>query len=311
MPESIVHVGADVAKDSIVWDFNGECVSLANSMAGCVKGFAHLAKLGATVHIVCEPTGGYERTLLRAAAKHHRGVCLVNAWRVRQHAKASGILAKTDRIDARVLSTYGRVHQPAVRVEPSAEQRLLSDLILRRGQVQDVRQAELNRLAMAENLIIRTSIQRIIRALDRQLEFIDKELRALVKSNAQWTDQIDRFCQVRCVGWLTACSLVALMPELGKLDDQQAAALAGVAPFNVDSGQFKGQRRVQGGRPAVRKALYMAALAGIRYNPVFKVIYQRLRQKGKPGKVALTAIMRKLIILLNRMTKNPDFTLAQ
>jgi transposase len=311
MSEPIVYVGADVAKDSIVWDFNGKSLSLPNSVSGCTKAFARLPAIGPRVHIVCEPTGGYERTLLRTAAKKGQPICLVNAWRVRQHAKASGVLAKTDTIDAHVLGDYGRMHQPTIRVEPTSEQRQLSELVLRRGQVQDIRQAELNRLAMVDNRILRRSIQAIIRTLDRQLTFIEKEMAALVASLPEGTAVLKRLCEVKGIGWLTACSIMALMPELGTLNDQQAAALAGLAPFNADSGAFKGHRHIQGGRSAVRKALYMAALAASIHNPILKAVYLRLRQHGKPAKVALTAIMRKLIILLNRLIKYPNFSLAQ
>lgn len=311
MSDPVVYVGADVAKDSIVWDFSGTSVSLPNSAAGCVKAFARLPALGPVVHIVCEPTGGQERTLLKAAAKHGRAVCLVNALRVRQHAKAAGVLAKTDELDAGVLSAYGRAHRPAVRAERSDERQTLIDLTTRRQQLKAMRLAENNRLAQACAPAVRASLQTLVRVLDRQLERIEKEMRQLVGTQASWSASIDRLCQVRCVGWLTACAIFSLMPELGTLDDQQAASLAGVAPFNADSGQHRGRRRIHGGRAGVRTALYMAALAGIRYNPVFTALYQRLRQNGKPGKVALTAIMRKLIILLNRMIKNPDFALAQ
>ena len=311
MSESVVYVGADVAKDSIVWDFGGECVSLPNSTAGCVKAFARLQRPGTNVHIVCEPTGGYERTLLKAAAKHGRAVCLVNALRVRQHARASGVLAKTDGLDAEVLSAYGRAHRPPVRAERSDERRALVDLTTRRQQLKQMRLAENNRLAQADVPAIRASVQTLLRALDRQLERVEKQLRELVGTQSSWSASIDRLCQVKCVGWLTACAIFSLMPELGTLDDRQAASLAGVAPFNADSGKHRGRRRIQSGRPAIRTALYMAALAGIRHNPVFKAAYQRLRQNGKPGKVALTAIMRKLIILLNRLIKNPDFALDQ
>jgi len=311
MSESVVYVGADVAKDSIVWDFGGECVTLPNSLAGCVRAFVRLQKLGTNVHIVCEPTGGQERTLLKACATRGRAVCLVNALRVRQHARAAGVLAKTDSLDAQVLSAYGRAHRPAVRAERSDERQALIDLTTRRQQLKQMRLAENNRLAQADARAVRASVLTLLRALDRQLERIEKQLRELVGENPSWSASIDRLCQVKCVGWLTACAIFSLMPELGTLDDNQAAALAGVAPFNVDSGKYRGRRRIQGGRPAIRTALYMAALVGIRYNPVFKAAYRRLRQNGKPGKVALTAIMRKLIILLNRMIKNPDFALAQ
>lgn len=311
MSDAVVYVGADIAKDSIDWDFKDKALSLPNSSAGFSKAFALLTQMGRTVHIVCEPTGGYERALLKAAASQGHSVCLVNAWRVRQHAKASGILAKTDRIDARLLSHYGRIHHPTVRIEPSIQQHQFADLVRRRAQVQDIRLAEINRLGMVEDRILRRSIQSLIRVLDRQLKSLDKRLGQLLGANPSWNSTIERLCQVKGVGRLTACSLLALMPELGTLNDQQAASLAGVAPFNVDSGKFKGRRRVQGGRPAIRKALYMAALVGIRYNPIFKACYQRLKQNGKPGKLALTAIMRKLIILLNNMLKYPDFALAR
>ena len=310
MSESIVYVGADVAKDAIVWDFGGPCCSLPNSAAGCVKAFARLAELAPEVRIVCEPTGGCERTLLEAAAKHGQAVCLVNALRVRQHARAAGVLAKTDALDAWVLSAYGRAHHPAVRMERSAERQMLADLTVRRQQLKAMRLAELHRLAQTGTRAIRSSVQTLVRTLDRQLELIEKKMRELVAAQPAWNATIERLCQVKGVGWLTACVLFSLMPELGTLNDAQAAALAGVAPFNADSGQHRGRRRIRGGRSGVRTALYMAALVGIRFNPVFKAVYQRLRQNGKTGKVALTAIMRKLIILLNRIIKNPDFALA-
>jgi transposase len=310
MPESVVHVGADVAKDSIVWDFDGTSVSLPNSTAGCAKAFARLKTIGPLVHVVCEPTGGYERTLLKAAARHVQPVCLVNALRVRQHAKASGVLAKTDRIDAQVLSAYGRAHRPSVRAVRSDERQSLIDLTTRREQLKAMRLAENNRLARTDTPVIRASLRLLVRTLERQLAHIEKQMRELVDAHPDWSGALDRLCKIRCVGWLTACTIFSLMPELGRLDDQEAAALAGVAPYNADSGRQRGHRHIGGGRPGVRGALYMAALSGVRHNRVFKALYERLRQKGKPGKVALTAVMRKLIVLMNRLIKNPTFALA-
>jgi transposase len=259
-----------------------------------------------SVHVVCEASGGYERPVVLTLQQAALAVSVVNPRQARDFARAQGRLAKTDRLDAAVLADYGRCLQPAVSAAPSAAQRQLAELVSRRQQVQQLRSAEHNRLEHITHPAVRRQVQRHRLGLDRQLEQLDAWITELVRAEPALAHKVARLCAVVGVGRITAVVLLATMPELGALNRRQAAALVGVAPFNRDSGPRRGHRLIGGGRSVARRALYMAALVAAFANPRFIVFYQRLIAAGKAPKVALVAVMRKLIILLNQLLKNPE-----
>jgi|SRR5882724_505759 len=310
MLPSLVYVGMDVAKATL--DLHASSLScpqsrqFANSPTGHRALVRWLHGLG-SVHVVCEASGGYERTVVQALQQVTLAVSVINPRQVRDFARAQGRLAKTDRLDARVLAEFGQRLQPAATPAPSATQRQLAELVARRQQVQQLRSAEHNRLEHTTHPAVRRQLQRHLVGLDRQLEQLDAWLTELMQAEPSLAHKVARLCAVVGVGRITAVVVLATMPELGTLNRRQAAALAGVAPFNRDSGPHRGHRLIGGGRAVARRALYMAALVAAFTNPRFQPFYQRLIAVGKAPKVALVAVMRKLIILLNQLLKNPQF----
>lgn len=310
MSESLVYVGMDVAKATL--DLcapsspRAQARSFPNDRTG-QRALVRWVRTRGVVQVVCEATGGYERAAVDALHAARVAVSVVNARQVRDFARAQGRRAKTDRLDAAVLAEFGRCLQPAVTAAPSAAQRQLAELVARRHQVQQLRTAEHNRLEHAVHPAVRRQLQRHVVALDRQLEQLAAWLTELVAQEEALAQKVARLCLVRGVGRITALVLLATMPELGTLNRRQAAALVGVAPYNRDSGPRRGHRMIAGGRAAARRALYMAALVAAYSNARFKVYYQRLVAEGKACKVALVAVMRKLIILLNHILRDPAF----
>jgi transposase len=310
MKDPVVYVGADVSKEEIVWDVKGRIVRCANTPEALRKTLGAFTRKAGEVQIVCESSGGYERLLLKTCAEVQVRACRIEAGRVRHHALAQGQLAKTDPLDAQLLSSYGSAHNPQPQTPVTQAQRELTARRDRVEQLKQMRVAEGNRLEMADIATIRKGIQRSIKALQKELEALEVEIARMVEESPEWKSKRDRMVQVEGVGTGTATTLLAYLPELGTLEDGEVAALAGTAPFNRDSGTQRGSRSIYGGRPAVRKALYMAALSAKAHNPILKKFFVRLVTAGKKKKVALVAVMRKLVILLNRMLKNPDFKLA-
>jgi len=310
MSSPLVYVGMDIAKATLdLYAPLGprpQSRQFTNNSVGHRALVRWLQKLG-SVHIVCEATGGYERAVVTALQQATIAVSVVNPRRARDFARAQGRLAKTDRLDAQVLAEFGQRLQPAATPVPSAAQRQLAELVSRRQQLQQLRVAENNRLEHTTHPAVRRQLQRHLVGLDRQLDQLDAWISALVAAEPWLAHKVARLCTVVGVGQITAVVLLATMPELGTLNRRQAAALAGVAPFNRDSGPRRGHRLIGGGRAVARRALYMAALVGAFANPRFQVFYQRLIAAGKAPKVALVAVMRKLIILLNQLLKNPEF----
>jgi transposase len=311
MKDALVYVGADVAKSEIVWDAQGKCLRCDNTVEALRRMLGTISRTCGTLQVVCESSGGYERPLLKVCAEMGVRASRVEPGRVRHHALAQGRLAKTDPLDAKVLSSYGVAHQPEPQTPASQDQRELTALWDRCDQLRRMRVAEGNRLAQAELPILRKSIQRVIKLLGKEIDALEAELNRRVSDNPDWTAKQERLTQVEGVGPGTAAALLAHLPELGSLDDGEVAALSGTAPYNRDSGTQAGSRSIYGGRPAVRRALYMAALSAKVHNPILKEFFLRLVMAGKRKKVALVAVMRKLIILLNRMLKYPDFSLAK
>jgi len=302
-----VYVGIDVSKAEleVCWltspaEMSAETlVNDAKSRDGLVKRLAELD----SVLIVLEATGGYELALVsELVSAGQRQVAIVNARQVRDFAKASGELAKTDRIDARVIARFGEAIKPVPRPFKDAQTRRLEALISRRRQLLEMLMAERNRLELAQDEYAK-DLRAHIRWLEKRVKDVEGKLKRLIRESPLWREKDELLRGVPGVGDVTSQQLLASLPELGELNRRQIAALAGVAPFARDSGTLKGKRTVWGGRAEVRTALYMAALSASRFNPVIKLFYQRLRAAGKPFKVALTACMRKLLTILNAMIK--------
>jgi transposase len=305
---STVYAGVDVAKDSLALDFQGRSLCLRNDPGGIARVRRMVTKVP-RVHVVLEATGGYERALV--GSLHEAGITLsvVEPARVRAFARAKGLRAKTDPIDAAVLRAFGETLTPTPTMAPSPAQERLAELVDRRRQLVETMVMESNRSAHYLDPTIRKQAAALLKFLRAQITRCEKAMAALVAEDPHWAARAARLQEARGVGLLTAITLLAQMPELGHLRDEAASALAGLAPFSRDSGMHAGCRHIAGGRVQVRNVLYMAALSAIRHDPVLKAFYQRLVASGKKKLVALVAVMRKLLVLLNRMLRNPTFKL--
>ena len=300
-------VGIDVSKKELqvyVRPEGGQ-KTFTNTEEGIAQLVKHLKSLSPE-RIVLESTGGIEMNVVNALVVHALPVVVVNARQVRDFAKAIGRLAKTDRIDAKVIAHFADAVRPEIRPLREEDAQRLHALNIRRRQVVQMITSEKNRLSMAPKWT-RKTIQDHLSYLGRELSKIDKEIANFIKSSPVWKEKADILESFKGVGKVTASVLLAALPELGTLSNRKLAALVGVAPLNRDSGIYRGRRSVWGGRKNVRCALYMAALASVRFNPVIKDFYQRLIASGKPPKVALTACMRKILVILNSMVKNMSY----
>ncbi len=305
----ILHVGLDVAKSSLQLHLAGRFHLLAND----AKGHAQLLKLlrvHPNAHVVCEATGGYEQPPVRVLQTADIPVSIVEAGRVRYFARAQGQRAKTDPIDAAVLSEYGATFQPTATAPASPQQQQLAGLAQRRRQLIQMLAMERNHAEHYTEVFRLRQTRQLRKTLEKQIEQCDAALAALIAQDTELAHKADRLKAIPGVGPVVAATMLAEMPELGKLTTQTAAALAGVAPYNRDSGAQNGIRRINGGRGAVRCALYMATLSAVRHDRILKEFYLRLLAAGKKPLVAMTACMRKLVILMNRLLKNDNFQLA-
>lgn len=304
---TIKYIGVDVAKSRLDVDLPAPAHQIANTAEAieqALKSFPHGA------HLVCESTGGYESTLICAAQAAGVPISVVPPQRVRNHARSTGRLAKTDRIDAVLLSDYGQKHAPAALRAPEPEREKLKELVRARAQLLELKKIEASwREHPASVPVLRTQAEKREGLLDEQLAEVEREIRALVKA-ATGRAEIERMQQVQGVGEVTAWTVWAEVPEIGQMEPGQPGAIVGLAPYARDSSQHHGKRYIQQGRPHVRRVLYMAAITACQQNPVLKEFYQRLRARGKPAKVAIVAVARRLIELLNLLLKNPNFVLA-
>jgi transposase len=298
-------IGIDVAKATLDLHFlpSGQAHSLANSPAGYRQLLKLLPAPGAC-RIALEATGGYERQLVAELLDAGFHVAVVNPKRVRDFARALGLAAKTDRLDARVLALFAEKVQPAPAQKTPEKQAEIQQLVARRRQLIDLRTQESNRWDVTRSKPARKSIQAVLNTLERQVRDIEKAIENLVESDDDWRQKTELVQSVPGLGGVTATTLLADVPELGQLNRQQISSLVGLAPFNRDSGQHQGKRTIGGGRKSVRSVLYMAALAARRCNPVIKAFADRLAQHGKPFKVVLTACMRKLLVIVNSLLKS-------
>lgn len=294
-------VGIDISKvwlDIAVHE-QAETFRARNDDEGIAALVQRLKKLKATL-IVLEPTGGFEKLLVAELTHAKLPAVVVNAKRVRDFARAMGRLAKTDELDAKVLAHFASAVRPAVRKLRSEEEEQLTALLTRRKQVLDMLTMEKNRLVTVPAKM-RSDIEAHLEWLSQSLKDLDMAIEDFVESTPVWKEKDALLQSVPGVGPVTSATLLGMLPELGQLNRQEIAALVGVAPVNKDSGRKQGRRRVYGGRADVRSVLYMAALAAKKFNPVIRKFYERLIQHGKEKKVALTACMRKLLVILNAM----------
>jgi transposase len=304
MTNPAVYVGIDVAKgwlDVAVWP-NHASVRVRNDEAGIRDLLKKLILLQPT-QVVLEATGGIEAALVAALAAAGLCVAVVNPRQVREYARATGRLAKTDTIDAGILARFGEAVQPEPRHLPDAEERELGALVARRRQLVEMLTAEKNRLSRASDMV-RKEIEEHIRWLEESIRSLEEALAAKIKTSAVWQEREALFRSAPGVGPVLATTLLAELPELGRLNLKEIAALVGVAPLNRDSGLFRGKRKVWGGRKQVRARLYMGTLVASRHNPIIRTFYTKLLQTGKPKKLAITACMRKLLTILNAMARS-------
>lgn len=304
MDETVFILGVDVSKGTLDCHLlpTAESFSVENTDRGRAQLLARLADMP-QARVVLEATGAYERPLVADLAAAKIGVSVVNARCVRDFAKALGVLAKTDRIDAVVIARFGQQVNPPPTVVASAKHEELQQLVARRRQLLEMQTAEVNHREHASAKAARQSIDRVLRHLKGHIEALEKTIAQLVQSDDEWRGKSALLQSTPGVGPVTAATLVADLPELGNLNRQEIAALVGLAPFNHDSGAFRGARSIRGGRVDVRNVLYMAALSAVRCNAAIKAFYIRLKAAGKASKVALTACMRKLLVALNTMLK--------
>jgi transposase len=298
-----VYVGIDISRDKLDPALHtGESWEEEYTGPGVGRLVARLRELGPAL-IVLEATGGLERDLVAALAGATLPVVVINPRRVRAFAQAEGCLAKTDRIDARLLARFAAAIRPQARPLPEAERSELEALVTRRRQLLEMLTAEKHRLTRAPRTA-RPSLERHIAYLESEAEALSQEIQQRIEQSPLWSSTAALLCSTPGVGPTTASTLIAQVPELGRLKASQIALLLGVAPIPQDSGIKRGTRRIQGGRTAVRNVLYMAARSAVRFNPVLRAVYHRLLEAGKPRKVALVACMRKLIIILNAMVRD-------
>lgn len=300
-----IFIGIDVSKtmlDVAQWEL--EAVErYANDAEGIAAIVNRLAPQPSIALIVVEASGGFEQALVSELAAVGLPIVVVNPTRVRNFARALGQWAKTDKIDARVIAHFAQSIRPEVRPLADSDQQFIKALVTRRRQLIDMQTAEKNRRSSINPSLL-SRLEKHIAWIAAELAEIESELEEWIDNNTHWRETRERLESVPGVGTVTAFTLLAELPELGKLSRQKIVALVGLAPFNRDSGRFRGRRHIFGGRSDVRSVLYMAALSGIRHNPFLKAFYDRLIANGKLFKVAITACMRKLLTILNAIVRD-------
>jgi transposase len=297
-----VYVGMDVAKATLQVHLQGRQIQFNNDPAGHAQLCKKLAPLS-TAHVICEATGGYEDAVARAFADSQIPVSIVNPAQVRHAAQAQGKRAKTDPLDAALLTDYGQRFHPKATPPATAIQRQLEELTLWLSQTVQAQAIAKNQAEHQTNAFVLEQHQQRLAHYQSQIQQVQTQIQTLLQQDQVLSRRVECLDQIVGVGPRTAWLVLAHLPELGRLNRQQVAALAGLAPWPADSGEVKGTRHIRGGRHEVRRALYMPALAATRSNPVLKTLYQRLIARNKPAKVVLTAIMRRLLIHMNSELK--------
>jgi transposase len=300
---SNVFVGIDVAKDHCDMYVHPSAEQGTFGISQMNDVTARLRHIKPTM-IIMEATGGLEVPVAAELVAAALPVTVVNPRQVRDFARAMGILAKTDAIDARVLALFAEKVRPESRPLPDARLRALRELVTRRQQLMEMRTMESNRRRMLRSERASASIQLLLETIGTEIRNLDREIKKHITKSPVWQEKVDLLKSVPGIGNTTTSLLVAALPELGALNRRQIASLAGLAPMNRDSGTLRGHRTIIGGRRMVRTALYMPTISAIRFNPLIRQFYQRLRASGKPPKVAITACMRKLLTLLNAIVRD-------
>lgn len=308
--KSSIYCGIDVAKKTLDASLNQKHCQVKNDPEGWRKLIAWVAKIEPNASIACEATGGYERPMIRAFKKAGYSTYVLQPYRVRQYAESMGYLAKTDKIDAAIIALFAAAKPPMEALQPTLFQDRLTALVSFQGQVKLKIVTLKSQITMLLDPIAKASANRLLKAHEKEIIQIDKALTKLLSEDPSLQEKVDKLTAFQGVGKITALAVLAHLPELGTLSDSKITGLAGLAPYNRDSGPHKGKRSIRGGRGEVRKSLYMASLTASRINPVLSKIYQRLILAGKPHKVALTALMRKLLIALNTCLAKPNFNLV-
>ena len=299
-------VGIDVSKRSLEVKVYGE--AKGRQIGNDADGFTTLIEQLTVLQperIVFEATGGYESRAVKALSEAGFAVAVVNPTRVRRFAEGLGILAKTDQIDAQVIAHFASVVRPPVNSRQTPLEEQLAAFVERRRQLLVELTAEKNRLSTCPDCV-RDDVEEHIAWLEERIGLLETDIQVCIGLQPEWQARAEIIDSVPGVGVVTATTMVAELPELGQLNRQKIAALVGVAPFNKDSGPKKGKRRIFGGRSGVRSTLYMAALSATRFNPVIRAFYEKLLQRGKEKKVALTACMRKLLVIINAMVRKGE-----
>jgi transposase len=298
-------IGIDVAKDQLdVHVFpSDDAFAVARDSEGLAALIERLGPLDPHL-VVLEATGGFELTVAAALVSAAIPLAVVNPRQIRDFARATGQLAKTDALDAKVIARFAAKVQPEARPVPDEQARALGELVARRRQVIEMMTAERNRRRQLISRRLLKSVDRLLAVLQKELTELDHDIGEGIRGTPAWRERDELLRSVPGVGDVVARTLIADLPELGRLDRKQIAALVGIAPINRDSGKMRGKRTTWGGRAKVRSVLYMAALVASRRNPVLAAFYRRLVAAGKPKKLALTAVMRKLLTILNAMVRN-------
>jgi transposase len=298
------YVGIDVSKDRLDVAVLGE--RMEKQVNNTSLGIAQLVEWMQEVQpelIVVEATGGYQRAVVEALFVAGLAVAVVNPARVRQFARACGLLAKTDKLDAQVLAEFGQRVQPKHYTGKSKAEKHLGALLVRRRQLEEMLKAEQNRLRTVSSSL-QSSVERSVAFLKEEKKILEEQIQQFLAEQEAWQEQMEVLKSTPGVGMVTTATLLAELPELGKMDRKKIAALVGVAPMNYDSGKKRGYRKTKGGRTEVRSVLYMSTLVATRYNPLIRTQYQHLLKRGKLKKVALTACMRKFLTILNAMVRD-------
>ena len=304
------YVGLDIAKDRLDYTVDSiRCDHVPNTASGHERLLAALQPLRG-VRVICEATGGYERAIVAALLLAKLEVCVVNPGRVRAFAHAEGLLAKTDRLDAQLLRRFGEKVQPRLHAPMDPAAITLRELLDYRRQVSDQLVAVRNRLELA-GTVLRARLDGQVSFLQKELTETDRLIQEHIEHDATLRRKAARLRELQGAGPVLTATLLAYVPELGEIESPQLSALVGVAPFARDSGRSQRARHVRGGRGVVRHVLYMAAVAATQHNPVLRAFYARLVAAGKPKLVALIAVMRKMLQVLNRLLADPNFVLVR
>jgi transposase len=298
-------IGIDVSKNHLDVHVrpSGDAFRVSHDEPGLASLIERLHPLQPTI-VVLEATGGYEVTVAATLAAAGIPVAVVNPRQIRDFARATGQLAKTDTLDARLIAIFAEAVRPGARPVPDQQADALGELVARRRQLVDMLGAEHNRRRLLRDRRLQRHVDTHIAWLEDALRRLDQDLNSVIRATPLWREVDDLLRSVPGIGPVTACTLIADLPELGRLDRRRIAALAGLAPVARDSGAFRGRRMIMGGRAHIRRVLYMATLTAIKHNPTIRVFHQRLVAAGRPGKVALTAAMRKLLTILNAMLRD-------